>query len=1500
MNKSTRNSRSKQAEVVTGLTSIKPKTQVDTFQLDSESKTERVSPDRCFLFRTWNEEVSNIDEFHRFHRKYISSKNACTSRYSVREEIRKDTAVVPRLHPAPASPATMEDRGCRWMVLDVYVSRPSDIAPPGGADDMARFNREVERYVRSRLPSALRDVTSSCQWRSNAGMDSWEHLPLRLLFFVDKPLKTKAIVRWARANDGDGILDASKNSSLYIPIGSPIFKMGVEDPTFGRRLWLSKGTSDEAHLTIPKTSTKRKTKKKSEPLPSQVAEQLGDLVDASNWISHPLATWIVKQALDKLRDALPHERLDLLLDAAIEAGNRVAGDRLSIEDAYWLLAGAAEQWQLPPDESEDTIVEGLHAGAAEPKDVPVTPKERPARDLLDQLAPWDATEKYMTFPTPEPGVYLLRCDLGTGKTEQMARLAIQIMRDGGSVLVIVHRRTLALAMAGRFKMSCYLEELEEAAKTSRPYKIEGSAVISVDSIWRVVPADYDLIVIEESESVFQHFFSGTLPRTDGNGRRSSGTCWAHLTMLCRRCLTAGGTVIGADALASPLSVSGLETLCESGVDRSVQVITHQLSRVGTTIYRFGDKNDLIALIIEQARLGKRCYISCTWKSDAEEIARLLSDESIDVRCYTSDTDPKLRADLRDVEEHWATVLIVISSPAVDTGVSYDIDPRFEFVALLAAHTGSRGVGHPSLLQMTARIRGATELNCYVAGRHDQSLDPDEIDAEAIARVEATETYAKRGGWEIGVRGDHEEGHEFMGRQVERHQRCVTFDVAGCFYLWWRLRGALVLRSYPPVSMDQASPSDEVKTALKETRGVIKKETIARQAAAPVMSSSEYSDARRQEPRSTEQRDSLRVTELANTVGRDAIKDPKTAEVLLQDDHRNRLTREIRDYAVAGLIWDELWQEATHRDGRTAATGYRAHFEGYSASIHASLLVAEFVLGKEFLSLYFAPPSIGTKDGQHVSYSSMNISDVWTKPPLHEEDYIYDAIRSAASALRLTAHDLERCGARMAPGGYCKFVGTHLRHLGLQTTLKRPRKGIRRTTEYSVDLDKAECTQRLAAVQCARVRGWTIRALDPEFAGTEWQVAVRDGRWVMKPDGGPDDEPPKPGGSRPRSTPRSRPDDQANCVHVLRSLDRLAAKSWSLGPDGEPESRAFDKALIFSSEEILVDGIRGLSRVLLSLEDDLHAFVIRGRRMAHVAAAKYIRRISKNKPDSKAMIEDCPRRWLCLDIDDLPCPSWLDPEDDPVAAARYVRDYLADRAPELRDVTMHIQWSASAGVHGWHVLRVHAWVCLVEPVGQPELEAWFDAAGYGKLVDRRLAHPTQPHYTARPRFDVVEDPLPGHARSGLLPGLHDEARLCIPNNAATRTRRQASSTTAPDGYTPPASLDELRARSPESSDPYAAAALRSECSRLAATAPGGRHTSAYRAAAVAGAFVAGGALVFDDAWESLTSACEACGLADDPDEDIETTLTDGLLAGALKPRTTPNSATPEERSFKEEA
>ena len=60
----------RQAEVVTGLVAIKPRSVVEEFRVGSDGKIERVSPDRCFIHRPFREKVSNIYELFKFLKKY--------------------------------------------------------------------------------------------------------------------------------------------------------------------------------------------------------------------------------------------------------------------------------------------------------------------------------------------------------------------------------------------------------------------------------------------------------------------------------------------------------------------------------------------------------------------------------------------------------------------------------------------------------------------------------------------------------------------------------------------------------------------------------------------------------------------------------------------------------------------------------------------------------------------------------------------------------------------------------------------------------------------------------------------------------------------------------------------------------------------------------------------------------------------------------------------------------------------------------------------------------------------------------------------------------------------------------------------------------------------------------------------------------------------------------------------------------------------------------------
>ena len=257
---------------------------------------------------------------------------------------------------------------------------------------------------------------------------------------------------------------------------------------------------------------------------------------------------------------------------------------------------------------------------------------------------------------------------------------------------------------------------------------------------------------------------------------------------------------------------------------------------------------------------------------------------------------------------------------------------------------------------------------------------------------------------------------------------------------------------------------------------------------------------------------------------------------------------------------------------------------------------------------------------------------------------------------------------------------------------------------------------------------------------------------------------------------------ADAVIVLHAHDeRRLAKSFTTATNGVVTKRDYDSATWFSAETRPVDGIRDVHRLLVDLEGDPFAGVIRG------ALAEGIdpRRVRRKKTGEGAPFIETPRRWAQLDVDGIPLPAGTSILADPADAARVVLDIVTAHAPELEGVTAVVQFSSSAALNElaeaeeaaglparWQGVAkpgvsAHVWFWLESPVGEADLTRWFkqvnERAGT-KLLDPALARTVQPHYTARPIFGGgLRDPLAGR-RTLLIEGADDAAALVIPAHA----------------------------------------------------------------------------------------------------------------------------------------
>jgi hypothetical protein len=223
--------------------------------------------------------------------------------------------------------------------------------------------------------------------------------------------------------------------------------------------------------------------------------------------------------------------------------------------------------------------------------------------------------------------------------------------------------------------------------------------------------------------------------------------------------------------------------------------------------------------------------------------------------------------------------------------------------------------------------------------------------------------------------------------------------------------------------------------------------------------------------------------------------------------------------------------------------------------------------------------------------------------------------------------------------------------------------------------------------------------------------------------------------------------------------RYATKRWMWrGALQEWQGVAYDTGATYHVYERPIGNLQDLALLLDQVRSDPRSFIVRGEVLPEVretiAENPYttVRRAKlENKKGGKPSVADCKRRWLMIDVDSYPLPTWASLVDEPEAV---VEAAIHDLLPEcFHDVECFWQLSASAGFQAG-LLKAHLFFWLSQPVDITMLRAFFKVRAPG--VGTALYNAIQPHYIADPIIEGGHDPLP--RRTGWVKGQEQEVSL----------------------------------------------------------------------------------------------------------------------------------------------
>lgn len=266
----------------------------------------------------------------------------------------------------------------------------------------------------------------------------------------------------------------------------------------------------------------------------------------------------------------------------------------------------------------------------------------------------------------------------TGKTT----LLKQICNKYNRILFISYRITLSQDLYGGFKdLGFKLYDENIGAK---------KIICQVDSLYKLPSSNFDLVIIDESESVFNHLNASTLDYKE--------TVFLNIYNMCYK-----SKVILLDGDLSDRSKLFIKSL------ENEYSIIENINKKNSKKYIF-HKNEFLfnKKIDEKLKEGKNLCIVSMSEKISKYYYETYKDKYKTIN-YTSKCDDNQKRMLCDVKKIWPNYQIVCYTPCIESGVNFDI-PHFDntFCVLSSGSTSQRGLN-----QMLNRVRKLRDNTIHI-------------------------------------------------------------------------------------------------------------------------------------------------------------------------------------------------------------------------------------------------------------------------------------------------------------------------------------------------------------------------------------------------------------------------------------------------------------------------------------------------------------------------------------------------------------------------------------------------------------------------------------------------------------------------------------------------------------------------------------------------------------------------------------------------------------------
>lgn len=637
------------------------------------------------------------------------------------------------------------------------------------AEEKAAFKREMEN--RKKAAAKRLQTEEQRQWaaleKEAALFASWPTVKDATGYMIEKhmiDLATFVDVRLGR--------DKFNNTVLVWPIYEGLFNTGrfcgferILDKRVqvGKRK-LNKFASDNAYteLGFATVGTFRDHGPKRVFVCGGLADAYAIHKSSGEVAATPIGEGNIPQLIQRLRQQ--HQDIEFIAAPDCDKTGRIMVER------------SGGQWTLPTTEGSDWSDTWINEG------------NQALVEQLTHIRGFEVVESNSRYLSAQikQGLNLLHSDMGTGKSHSVK----QFIKENPSmkVLVVSHRKELAknlkadlseIGVDVRFYLDEIINKPEPGVDSNIALRMAQVLVISVDSLYRLVGSNWDMVFVDEIEQNLMHYFAET--------NRFASQCLNMMNFL----LTHSKVQVLADAHLGDLTMKFCNRIgLESGV---VYKNTYQIGQ-GKKIFLFENKAHLCEETLQDFMTGKRRYVYANSKEEIKKLANMLRLEverkhceprTLVVHAESVNQDPEISRILNDIKTEVTNIDIIMASPTLGTGFDIpkfgdkgDFGHQFDAtVGILNSRVGTAEEGHQGL----NRARNVDTFFVYVdPAQRSEPTDPAFIHEKLINEVSAETMQALDINPETGELMSHNELYEWLFCEVKAKQNVSSNDYRARF------------------------------------------------------------------------------------------------------------------------------------------------------------------------------------------------------------------------------------------------------------------------------------------------------------------------------------------------------------------------------------------------------------------------------------------------------------------------------------------------------------------------------------------------------------------------------------------------------------------------------------------------------------------------------------------------------------------------------------------------